>query len=402
MLQSQILRLVKHRLSRQRLPIHFEFWNGEAVRLSDAPVVTVSVRSPKGLSSLLRPTLGKFAENYVQQHIDLSGGAREIIRLGESLCDASGRIAQKNALMLNWLRHTRPADRRAISYHYDVSNEFYGLWLDQRKVYSCAYFKTPDDSLDLAQEQKLEHICRKLDLKDGERFLDIGCGWGGLMLWAAERYGVQAEGITLSHNQHDYVARQIRDRGLEGRCRVRMLDYRDMPEDEPFDKIASVGMFEHVGRKNLPTYFGKIHRLLKPGGLALNHGITLAAMGCGELGSDIGGFVEQYVFPGGELVHVSAVIEAMSRQQLECWDVECLRPHYARTLWHWVERLEERQGEARRIVGEDRFRIWWIYMAGSAHAFERGWLSIYQVLAAKPLKNGEVRLPLTRGHVYQA
>lgn len=400
MLQSQVLRLVEQRLRQQSLPINFEFWNGKELRLSDTPSVTVNVRSPKGLSTLVRPTLGKFARNYVEQHIDLTGGAREILRLGESLCKASGRIARSSAFSLNWRWHSRSADRRSISYHYDVSNEFYELWLDRRRVYSCAYFRHPDDGLDLAQEQKLEHICRKLALKEGERFLDIGCGWGGLMLWAAERHGVMAEGITLSRNQFDFVQEQIRERGLEGRCRVRLLDYRDLPETETFDKIASVGMFEHVGQKNFPAYFGKIYRLLKPGGLVLNHGITAGQVDGGELGSGMGEFIDRYVFPGGELVHVSAVAAAMARQKLECWDVECLRPHYAKTLWHWVDRLEERHEEARRLVGEDRFRIWRIYMAGSAHAFERGWISIFQVLAAKPLENGTMPYPLTREHVY--
>jgi cyclopropane-fatty-acyl-phospholipid synthase len=400
MLQNRILKQVAQHVRRESLPVNFELWNGEALKFSDFPSVTVSVRSSKGLSSLIRPTLGKFARNYVEQHIDLAGGAREIMRLGESLCEASGRVAKKNFFSLSWLRHGRPDGRSAISYHYDVSNEFYGLWLDRRRIYSCAYFRCPDDSLDVAQEQKLEHVCRKLDLKENETFLDIGCGWGGLMLWAAERHGVMADGITLSQSQYDYVREQIRLRGLESRCRVRLMDYRDLPETEAFDKIASIGMFEHVGRKNFPAYFGKIYRLLKPGGLVLNHGITTVRMDGGELGSDLGEFIDQYVFPGGDLVHVSAVTEAMSRQKLECWDVECLRPHYAKTLWHWVDRLEARQDEARAIAGEARFRIWWIYMAGSAHAFERGWLSVFQVLAARPLENGAVPYPLTREHVY--
>lgn len=400
MLQNRILKQVAQHVRRESLPVNFELWNGEVLKFSDFPSVTVSVRSSKGLSSLIRPTLGKFARNYVEQHIDLAGGAREIMRLGESLCEASSRIALKNSFSLSWLHHARPDSRRAISYHYDVSNEFYGLWLDQRRVYSCAYFRCPDDSLDVAQEQKLEHVCRKLDLKENDAFLDIGCGWGGLMLWAAERHGVKADGITLSQSQYDYVREQIHARGLESRCRVRLMDYRDLPETESFDKIASIGMFEHVGRKNFPAYFGKIYRLLKPGGLVLNHGITTVRLDGGELGSDLGEFIDQYVFPGGDLVHVSAVTEAISQQKLECWDVECLRPHYARTLWHWVDRLEARQDEARSIVGEARFRIWWIYMAGSAHAFERGWLSVFQVLAAKPLENGAVPYPLTREHVY--
>lgn len=401
MLQSQVIRLVEQRLRHACLPVNLEFWNGLALTLSDKPSVTVNVRSPKGLLSLFMPTLGKFAQNYVEQDIDLIGGAREIIRLGEILCQASERVSAKNRFSAPWARRTRPSDRHAIAYHYDVSNEFYGLWLDRRWIYSCAYFRDADDSLDQAQEQKLEHICRKLDLRENQHFLDIGCGWGALMLWAAEHYGVFAEGITLSRSQYQHVMGEIAARGLEKRCRVRLMDYRDLPEAERFDKIASVGMFEHVGLKNFPVYFGKIYRLLKPGGLVLNHGITSVRMDGAGLGSGIGEFIQRYVFPGGELAHVSAVVEAMSHQNLECWDIECLRPHYAKTLWHWVERLEARQDEARRMVGEDRFRIWRIYMAGSAHAFERGWLSIFQLLAARPYENGEAAYPLTRECIYR-
>jgi cyclopropane-fatty-acyl-phospholipid synthase len=223
-----------------------------------------------------------------------------------------------------------------------------------------------------------------------------------LLLWAASRYGVDATGITLSENQYRYVEDRIRKDGLQARCRVRLLDYRDLPETERFGKIASIGMFEHVGRKNLPLYFGKISRLLEPGGLVLNHGITLGALGRDELASDIGRFIDDYVFPDGELIHVSRVIEEMARQELECADVENLRTHYAKTLWKWVERLESRREAALALVGEKTFRVWRIYMAGSAHAFERGWLCIFQVLAAKSRLDGTVTLPLTRDDIYAA
>ena len=173
--------------------------------------------------------------------------------------------------------------------------------------------------------------------------LDIGCGWGGLMLWAARNYGANVLGITLSRQQHDYVRERVRALGLEGRCEVRLQDYRDVPEGEPFDKISSVGMFEHVGLANLPVYFAKIQRLLRPGGLVMNHGITTNSLEGAPLGSGIGEFVDRYVFPGGELMHVSTVMREMARHGLETWDAECLRPHYARTLWHWVDRLEARR-----------------------------------------------------------
>jgi cyclopropane-fatty-acyl-phospholipid synthase len=302
--------------------------------------------------------------------------------------------------LARWVRHTRLFDSKAVRSHYDVSDDFFGLWLDPRRVYSCAYFRRADDTLEIAQEQKLDHICRKLRLTAGERFLDIGCGWGALVIWAAERYGAQALGITLSRNQHEYARARIRELGLEGRCEVRLLDYRDVPEERAFDKIASVGMFEHVGRDNLAAYFGKIARLLRPGGLVLNHGITHNTPGRRQLGSEIGDFIDRYVFPGGELTHISVVLEALSAQGLESWDVESLRPHYAKTLWHWVERLEANRAAALAAVGEKLYRIWRIYMAGSALGFERGWMTIYQVLAGKPLASGALELPETRDYIH--
>jgi cyclopropane-fatty-acyl-phospholipid synthase len=301
----------------------------------------------------------------------------------------------------SWASHTRGADRRNIQAHYDVGNDFYGLWLDRNRVYSCGYFKSADDSLDQAQEHKLDHICRKLRLQPGERMLDIGCGWGGLILWAVRNYGVHALGITLSEEQHRYAQERIRELGLQERCEARLLDYRDVSEEQPFDKISSVGMFEHVGLHNLPVYFAKIQRLLKPGGLVMNHGITTNSVDGAALGSGIGDFVAEYVFPGGELMHVSTVTREMARQGLEVWDAECLRPHYARTLWHWVDRLDARRSEARALVGERMLRVWLIYMAGSAHAFSRGWISIYQLLGAKPLSDGSVPHPLTREYMYR-
>ncbi len=400
MLQSQMIKMVESRLRRHNVPVAVELWNGQSLQLADEPAVKVRVNRPNALLNLANPSLGKLARSYVEREIDLAGTTRDIISLGESLCDDEVCIDKKGSRVLSWWRHSKPSDRKNISYHYDVSNDFYGLWLDARRVYSCAYFRSPDDTLDAAQEQKLEHICRKLHLKPGERFLDIGCGWGGLILWAAERHGVNATGITLSQNQFEYVSQQIKARGLQDRVQVHLMDYRDVPESEPFDKIASVGMFEHVGRANLPKYFAKIQRLLKPGGLVMNHGITSIGVQTNGLGSGISEFIDQYVFPGGELVHVSEVMSGMAQQGLECWDAECLRPHYARTLWHWVDRLEANEAEAKRLVGEEKYRVWQIYMAGSAHAFDRGWISIFQVLGGKPLADGRMRYPLTREHVY--
>lgn len=401
MLQNQVLKMVQGRLLRQQLPVALELWNGFEMQPAEPAKVRLRVNKPQALFDLAKPSLGKLAKGYVQLNLDFKGTMRDIISLGEHFCAGDVVADSKPKRALSWWKHSKPSDRKNISHHYDVSNDFYALWLDQRRVYSCAYFKQTDDTLEQAQEQKLEHICRKLDLQAGEHLLDIGCGWGGLILWAAEHYGVQATGITLSQNQHDYVAAKIQERGLQDRVQVHLMDYRDVPEAQAFDKIASVGMFEHVGHGNLGKYFAKIYRLLKPGGLVLNHGITATTFNTEGLGSDISEFIEEYVFPGGELVHVSQVISSLSTHGLECWDAECLRPHYARTLWHWVDRLEAHSEAAKEIVGEEKYRVWQIYMAGSAHAFERGWMSIFQILAGKPMADGKLPYPLTREHVYR-
>jgi cyclopropane-fatty-acyl-phospholipid synthase len=400
--EGRLLGLVSERLKQVRAPVNVRLWNGHLIRGADAAPVTLTVHSAKALTRLARPTLGDLARSYVEGEIDLEGSFRDVLRLGEALVsDRTGAYGSR-APRWRWWAHSRASDRRNIQRHYDVGNDFYALWLDRNRVYSCAYFRTPEDSLDQAQEQKLDHICRKLLLNPGERLLDIGCGWGGLILWAARHYGARTLGITLSEGQHRYVQERIRELKLEDRCEVRLLDYRDVPEDQPFDKISSVGMFEHVGRHNLPVYFGKIRRLLRPGGLVMNHGITTKSLEGAPLGSGIGEFVDDYVFPGGELMHVSTVMREMARQGLETWDAECLRPHYARTLWHWVDRLEARRDAARALVGEKKLRVWLIYMAGSAHAFARGWISIYQLLGGRPLADGSLPHPLTREHLNRA
>lgn len=397
MLKEVLLKQARGRL--QGLPLTVEFWNGEVISTPGA-LVRLRVNSPKALRILASPELGGLARAYVESWIDLDGKAQDILELGRTLCETEASLEGKRGSDWRWWRHTRSRDRRNITYHYDVSNEFYGLWLDRNRVYSCAYFEQPDEDLDTAQEKKLDLICRKLMLKPGERLLDIGCGWGGLILWAAQRYAVHALGITLSDDQFAYVKGEIERRGLQDRVEVRLMDYRDVPEHTPFDKIASVGMFEHVGRRNLPVYFEKIQRLLRPGGLVMNHGITSVALHAHGLGSGISDFVEDYVFPGGELTHVSTVIAAMAGRGLEPLDVENLRPHYARTLWTWVERLEARQDEAMRLIGEQKYRIWRIYMAGAAYAFQRNWLALFQVLGGKPLDGGRQEYPFNRRHVY--
>ena len=402
MLQAQLLSLFEQRLRGMDLPVNVEFWTGKCVSLGDFPRVRLVLHRPAALKALARPGLGKIGRAYVEGDIDIDCDIHDLVRFAESLCGPQQvDLKKRDSDDWKWWWHTRLFDRRAINYHYDVSNEFFALWLDRQRVYSCAYFRKPDDGLDLAQQQKIDHICRKLNLQRGERLLDIGCGWGALIFRAAEQYGAHATGITLSEQQFAYVQEEIRARNLAGRCDVRLLDYRDVPEDPPFDKIASVGMFEHVGKKRLAGYFAKIYRLLKPGGMVMNHGLTSAGLHSGGLSPDVADFIEHYVFPGGEIPHLSKEIELMARANLECLDVECMRPHYVKTLWHWVERLDARRDEVCALVGEKKYRIWRIYMAGYALAFQRGWVSVDQVLAGRPLPNGALSIPLTREHVYR-
>ncbi|MEO7344567.1 MAG: cyclopropane-fatty-acyl-phospholipid synthase family protein [Methylotenera sp.] len=293
--------------------------------------------------------------------------------------------------------HSKTENRDAIHFHYDVSNEFYALWLDKNMIYSCAYFEQPDVTLEKAQLAKLDHICRKLLLKPGDHFLDIGCGWGALVIHAAKHYGVQAHGITLSQQQLELARRRIADAGLEGKVTVELRDYRDLDGDAKYDKIASIGMFEHVGLKNLPIYFSTVHRLLKPTGLFLNHGITHDIEGWNKTLSTE--FINRYIFPDGQLDTISNIQRVMERSKFEIADVEALRPHYALTLRQWVARLEQHHEEALQYVNESTYRIWRLYMATCALEFESGEIGVYQVLANKRAIGNNV-LPLTRRHLY--
>jgi cyclopropane-fatty-acyl-phospholipid synthase len=399
---ASLARIIENRYGNSGVPVELQLPDGASVRLADRPEVRVVVRSLQGLRALARPALGRLATAYVHGDLDFTGSARRMLGIAERMVGDIRHGRDRVGSRVRAWAHQRRRNRANVAHHYDVSNAFYRLWLDERMVYSCAYFRREDDTLDAAQLAKLDHICRKLRLAPGERLLDIGCGWGGLVFRAAEAYGVHAKGITLSQNQYDHVRAEIDRRGLAGRVEVELLDYLDLPEEPVYDKVASVGMFEHVGVARFPRYFGKIFSVLKPGGFVLNHGITHNPLDADALGSGIGDFVERYVFPGGELTHVSKVMAAMAAAGLEVVDAEALREHYARTLWHWTERLEANGDAARREAGDERYRIWRIYMAGSAHAFDRGWLSLWQLLAGKPMRDGRLPHPLTREYMYAA
>jgi cyclopropane-fatty-acyl-phospholipid synthase len=389
-------------------------WTPEAAAGEPARF-TIVLQHPGALRKMFLPpnelTLG---EAYIYNDFDIEGdieavfsiadqfldgrwGKAEQLRFGKRLLSLP-RSDQKrpadSAAKLRGSRHSKERDRQAVTYHYDRSNDFYALWLDARMVYSCAYFATPGDSLDAAQQRKLEYICRKMRLHPGERLLDIGCGWGGLVLYAAQHFGVDAYGITLSEPQAELARQRIQQAGLADRCHVEVRDYRDVNQPDSFDKIVSVGMFEHVGEGLLPTYFKQAWRMLRPGGVFLNHGI--AANVSTPWNSS---FAHHYVFPDGELVPINTTLRAAESSGFEVRDVESLREHYTLTLRHWVRRLEEHADEARSLTGEVTYRIWRLYMAGAAHSFQTGRNNIYQTLLVKP-ERGESGFPLTRADWY--
>ena len=293
---------------------------------------------------------------------------------------------------------SRSQDARAIAHHYDVSNEFYALFLDPLMVYTCAYYRDPDGKLERAQQDKLDLVCRKLELRAGETLLDIGCGWGSLAMWAARHYGVRAHGVTLSRAQADYATEQIRKDGLGDRCRVEYLDYRDLPADSVYDKIAAVGVIEHVGIPNYPAFFAGVRARLKDGGLYLNHGIVHDFHWKRTSQTE---FLYRHVFPNGDLAGLSQTLTEMERAGWEIVDVEGLRLHYARTCRHWVERLCARADEARALVGERTYRTWRLYLTCSAVAFENGSLGLYQVLMRKHRDPLIPAAPRTREHLYE-
>ncbi len=320
------------------------------------------------------------------------------LRLGWDLLHIPGERkinpATRQAARVRGRRHSAERDRQAVTYHYDVSNDFYALFLDKNMMYSCAYFENGDEDLDTAQERKLDYLCRKLRLKPGERLLDIGCGWGGLVIHAAKHYGVEALGITLSQPQADLANERIRQAGLEKRCRVEVRDYRHV--DGKFDKLVSVGMFEHVGEKLLPIYFQKAWDLLEEGGVFLNHGIARDANIPWNRGAT---FNNRYVFPDGELEPIYLTLREAERVGFDVRDVENLREHYALTLRHWVHNLEMHHKKALEYVDETTYRVWRLFMSGSAYGFEDGRLKLFQTLLLKaPHRPGG--LPWTRADWY--
>ncbi len=389
-------------------PVAIRLWDGELAIGHDNAPCTVVFHQPSILRNLiLHRNIMHLAEAYLAGEGDIEGDTEilfdlmcymrdlvlpwsikwRVMRLSLSLPGVLHH-AGKEAKAVRARHGEHHNTRKSIAHHYDVSNDFYRLWLDREMVYSCAYFPEVDRSLDKAQQDKLDYICKKLRLAPDQTLLDIGCGWGALICWAARHYGVRAHGITLSKQQYQYACDRIQSEGLEQRVTIELRDYRELPEDARYDRIVSVGMFEHIGVANFPQYFDIIKRTLTPGGLFLNHGITNDT---GWRDTPITHFINSYVFPDGELARIGTVIDAMEQAGFEIIDVEGLRRHYALTLRCWVQELEANRAQAVSLVGEASYRVWRIYMAGSAYYFDEGSINVFQVLA------GHDREPLAIG-----
>ena len=390
------------------------FWEGSHWGATSVPRFTLVLSHPGALRAMfMSPSEVSIGEAYIYKDFDVEGDLQAAFELSDLLLARErsfwnnvhlgtilGRLPVRGRPRLlskfHGSRHSKERDRQAVTFHYDLPAQFFAAFLDRRMVYSCGYFATPQDDLDTAQEQKLDYICRKLRLRAGDHFLDLGCGWGGLIIHAASRYGARCLGITLSAPQAELARERIRDAGVQDRCQVEQCDYRDLRLGNQFDKIASVGMFEHVGEALLPEYFRRAWQLLAPGGVFLNHGIARSATYLRNGPS----FTDVYVFPDGELVPLSTALRNAEQAGFEVRDVESLREHYALTLSHWLKRLEAAQELARSTTDETTYRIWKLYIAGSAHWFRTGKLNLYQSLLAKP-DQGRSGLPLTRSDWYQ-
>jgi len=388
-------------------------WDNRVMNEGPHTTCDLVFRQPGVLRELLlKRDLVKLAEAYLSGAIDIEGELESLFDLGPWLQKLQLPLRKKLQMLVSALhlpsgvesaaarqrRASRSAQhnsRASISHHYDVSNDFYKLWLDPQMIYSCAYFRDEQQSLADAQCDKLDHICRKLRLQPGQQLLDIGCGWGAMICWASKHYGVHSHGITLSQQQYDYAQQRICDLGLQDRVTVELRDYRDMPTDVQYDCIVSVGMFEHVGVKNFPLYFGIVKSLLKAGGLFLNHGITNDS---GWQKTDLTRFINNYVFPDGELARISEVSLAMEQAGFEVLDVESLRRHYAMTLRHWVKALEQNREAAIAESSDATYRLWRLYMAGSAYFFDQGSINVYQLLVGHVHQS--LAIPLRRDDIY--
>jgi len=393
--------------------VAIRLWDGTLAHGTPNASCTIIFRTPAALRDLLlHRNLLRLADSYLTNDVDVEGDFESLFDLRTHLSSRDLSLGTRLSLMFKALRlpgeHRNASIKKwrakltahrnskaSISHHYDVSNEFYRLWLDPEMVYSCAYFHTEQQSLADAQTDKLDILCRKLRLQPGQALLDIGCGWGALAIHAARHYGVTVHGITLSEEQQHFAVNRVRDEGLEQQIQIELRDYRDLPDEGRYDRVVSVGMFEHIGIKNFPTYFNKVKSVLKPDGLFLNHGITSET---GWQRTPLTRFMNRYIFPDGELARISTVIEAMENAGFETLDVECLRRHYALTLRKWIANLERHREQAIHHSSEVTYRLWRLYMTGCAYYFDEGDIGLHQVLVGH--RHQVQPVPLCRDDIY--
>jgi cyclopropane-fatty-acyl-phospholipid synthase len=380
------------------LPLRVELWNGRKFDFShDNPRVTISVPGASALTYLLTPSLSNLGTAYVEGKIDVRGKVTDIVNLAHGLAHRTLQPEGKLSRLARRFTHTKKKDAEAIQYHYDVSNEFYQQFLDPNMVYSCAYFENGNEDLATAQLKKIDHILTKIQLQPGQRLLDIGCGWGALVIRAAQKYGANCVGITLSKQQYELARERVKAAGLEDKVEIRLEDYRDVKGT--FDRITSVGMFEHVGLKHMADYFKIMSSLLSENGIAMNHGITSSDSESGATPYGGGEFIDKYVFPQGELPHIGYVLKTMQEGGLEALDIENLRFHYAKTLDHWSENFESKTDVIRNMIDERRYRIWRVYLAGCSYAFYNDLIAIFQVVCVKSGRMAPL-VPMSRRYMY--
>lgn len=375
-----------------------QFWDGTCEQYGDGePGAKLIINDPSVVSRVFTEPELAFGESYMDGRVEVEGDLREVVRLAIANQNLLQDRPLRNRLAMKALqaipgRLSRGRQKKDVQYHYDIGNDFYALWLDESLSYSCAYFKTPQDTLFQAQLNKVDHILRKLQLQPGQALLDIGSGWGRLIIQAARQYGVRALGITLSEEQTEMTRRRISEEGLDGQVEVELMDYRTLAEQgRSFDRVVSVGMFEHVGRENLPVYMEAVRKMLRPGGVSMLHTITHVKE------EPINSWIINYIFPGGYIPSLRETLWLLPDHDFHVLDVESLRLHYARTLDHWAENYEAVVDRVREMFGERFTRMWRLYLNSCAASFRYSGLDVHQILFTHGLNNS---LAMTREHIY--
>jgi cyclopropane-fatty-acyl-phospholipid synthase len=368
------------------------YWDGSVVTYGTGkPYFTLIVKEPAAIRAMLRGMSLGFGESYMNGLLDIEG---DLTKVGQLVSENAGAFKGLSRTNITALRNfnRRDTQQQQIQHHYDLGNNFYKLWLDKSMAYSCAYFKTPADSLEKAQVQKIDHVLRKLQLEKGQRLLDIGSGWGALLIRAAQEYGVTGLGITLSREQLEHATEAAKKAGVDKQIRFELLNYQDLAEQgELFDRVVSVGMFEHVGRRNQAAYFQAVDKLLKPGGISVLHTIT------NEHDTASDPWIDRYIFPGGYIPSIHSVVNQMPNRNFRLVDYENLRIHYAMTLNEWWRRFEQYKDKVIKMYDERFYKMWRLYLASSASGFRYGELSLSQFVFTKGINNN---LPLTREFLY--